>query len=659
MAQLRFLQSDGTQPELFQPASEWRPYVGPLPRLSQVSVGLDTETRDDGLAKKIGPGWRFGLGHLAGVSVAWGDQAIYVPVRHPDTECRPVGEVLEWVEHIMRNCDVHFFNAGYDLAWLAHEGLSYWPEKFHDAYISSVMLDENQLSYELDACCARAGVACKDERLLREAARSLGLDPKSGIWRMPARYVGPYAEQDAASTLELSRRNLVTIEEERQTGAYQTEIDLVRVIYDMTRRGIRVNEDAAAQAVQRCRGERDGALAEISRMVGWQCGVAEINSPKSLERIFQTQSIDLPRTKKSNQPSVTKEWLARLQHPIGGLLRHAGQFDDLAEKFLSNYVLSSTHLGRIHASIHQLRDSEGGTRSHRLSYSNPPLHQMPTRADPKDLKAVEIVKMIRSIFEPEIGEWWAAPDYAGQEPRILVHLAAECGERGGEEMVQRYLDNPRLDYHGTVAAILGWTRAAAKDTNQGLAYGMGVKKLAATLGCTLEEAEDKLRAYHQGMPYVRDLTEFCSNMAKARGYIRLLDNARCHFDEWLPAGSTRRSLEHEIEGWSATRGREAAVRRWPGRILERAFTHKALNRACQGGAARQMKRAMVACHQAGIRLLVSMHDELDASISTRREAETMQECMVDAVKLRVPMLVDLEVGRNWGDAKHSLEEIGL
>jgi DNA polymerase I-like protein with 3'-5' exonuclease and polymerase domains len=139
-------------------------------------------------------------------------------------------------------------------------------------------------------------------------------------------------------------------------------------------------------------------------------------------------------------------------------------------------------------------------------------------------------------------------------------------------------------------------------------------------------------------------------MAKKRGWIKLIDGARRHFDHWQPV---RDRLVTPVKT------REAAECRWPDRDLERAYTFKAMNSLSQGGSARQMKRAMVAVYKAGIVPLIQMHDELGASISSARKARIMEECMVHAVELVVPTCVDIEVGPDWGHAKKSLAEMGL
>ena len=654
---LRGVPLDGSQPELFQPASGWRPYQGPLPRLRGVSLGIDTETKDDGLAKDMGPGWVYDMGHLCGVSVAWGNSKIYVPVRHPDTDCRSREEVVRWVDDLLRENECYFFNLGYDMGWLMHEGVSVWPERAHDAYLMSVMLDENQLSYDLDDCCARAGIVGKDRELLRDAAVAYGVDPRSGMWRMPARYVGPYAEQDAVSTLHLGQLLIQEIDEQRMRGAYQTEIDLVPCLYDMRKRGIPVSEENAARSQAHVREQRQLRLAEIGRQVGRRVTMPELLSSAHCGRILTDLGVKVPRTKPSKnhpegQPSIQKQWLEHLEHPMGMLVRQARQFNDLAEKFIGTYIIGHLHRGRIHANIHQLRDSDGGARTQRLSYSDPPLHQMPAR--PTSPEQELLVKLVRDMFLPERGGWWAAPDYSGQEPRIMVHLAEISSMVGAHEIGDIYRANPDTDYHTMVAGIIGLPRKKAKDINQGLAYGMGLAKLARVLGVSEDEAQEMLDIYEVKLPYIGALTNHCDNLAKSRGWIKLLDGARCHFDKWQPVGTR---AKREDEERSTVQGYENARRRWPEARLERAFTYRAANRAAQGGAARQMKRAMVAMHRERIPLLVQMHDEVGFTCTSAPQALLAREIMIHTTKLTVPVKVDLELGPTWGQAKHTLDEI--
>ena len=201
-----------------------------------------------------------------------------------------------------------------------------------------------------------------------------------------------------------------------------------------------------------------------------------------------------------------------------------------------------------------------------------------------------------------------------------------------------------------VADLTGLIREIAKIINLGLMYGMGLEKLALSLGITAEAAADLLETYHGNMPWLKGLTDYCAENASERGYIRLIDHARCHFDLWEP---NKRGQRYKGAALPLARAQVA----WPDTRLKRAGTHKAFNRLIQGSAARQTKMAMVTCYREGILPLIQMHDELGASIGKERTGIRMAEIMRDAVKLRVPVKVDLEYGRNWGDATHSWKEL--
>lgn len=632
------------QGALFLPESKWKPWVGPLPRLRGMRVAVDIETRDTGLAREMGPGWAYGLGYIAGVSAAWKGGSLYVPVRHPDSDNRPLGEVVEWLIEVFRECEVIFHQAPYDAAWLAEAGVP-WPENFHDTYAASVMLDENQLNYGLDPCCARAGVPGKDKRLLLETLAAHGVKPSdfgASLWALPAKYVGEYAEGDAVSTLQLWEAVAPRLENERVWNAYRTEIDLMEVVYRMRKRGIRVNLENAGRAQEAIRADRTAKLAEITRRSGRRVAMSDLLSPDSLGLIFDAMEIPYPRTAKTDKPSFRKDWLEAQDHWLPNMVRECRKINDLAEKFLGTYIMGFEHLGRIHAEIHQLRDDDGGTRSFRFSYANPPLQQMPAR----DALLAEVA---RSVFMPEEGEVWAALDYSQQEYRMAVEFAVRCRIHGADAAAELYLRDVRTDFHQMIADMAGIKRSAAKIINLAMLYGMGIKKLARSLGLSVEDAEAMMVTYHRNNPWIRGLTSECDRLANERGWIRLIDGARCHFDRWEPARLLRGEKKEKI----SSRTLEEAREEWPGRPLRRSGTHKAMNRLSQGSSARQTKRAMLACARAGILPMIQMHDELGFSVANEQSAEIAAEIMRTAVPTKIPFLVDVEYGRDWGHAKHT------
>jgi DNA polymerase I-like protein with 3'-5' exonuclease and polymerase domains len=302
-------------------------------------------------------------------------------------------------------------------------------------------------------------------------------------------------------------------------------------------------------------------------------------------------------------------------------------------------------MGRVHAEIRQLR-----AVTHRFSYSNPPLQQMPSRDE-------VLAPLVRNAFLPENGQHWLSADFKSQEPRLNVHYAYKCrnlAKRLGIEMgdiegvVRYYRTDPDPDFHSLGAKVLGLTRREAKDLNQGLTYRMSAKLLAVHLNKPEEEAAELWNLYHARIPYISGISKCAEHQAKVNGFVRMIDGARRHYPLWQPK-------KHRVPGGFAYR--EEAERRWPDQPLERAFAYQAGNSVIQGSAARQVKRAMVAIHRAGIVPLVTLHDEIGASVGTAREVETIGELMIDAVKLVMPVTVDLEVGSTWGKAKTDYRKV--
>jgi DNA polymerase I-like protein with 3'-5' exonuclease and polymerase domains len=232
---------------------------------------------------------------------------------------------------------------------------------------------------------------------------------------------------------------------------------------------------------------------------------------------------------------------------------------------------------------------------------------------------------------------------------------------GADKAVRMYREDPNTDFHNLVVKLTGLDRKRAKDTNFAKAFGAGVPKFALMTGMSLDEAKRTMNQYDEEMPFVSRLAEFCQSRADHKGYLRLIDGARSHFDDWEPRWRNwNRERELILANPSLKVGpcsREEALARvaqeghpWHGERLRRAFTHKAMNRLIQGSAARQTKMAMRACWQEGLLPLIQLHDELGFSVGEERQVTRASELMRDVVELKVPVMVDAEVGVNWGHA---------
>lgn len=650
---------------LLVPDSNWTPPTE-LPDLRRCKeIGLDTETRDDGLAAGRGPGWAYGAGYLCGVSAAWSEGgssgSFYAPVAHPDTECFPKENVARWVEdHRRAGVRLVMQNAPYDVGWLDADAGVRIDGNLDDTTCLAYMVDEQRRELSLSALCAWRGVAGKDETLLREAAEVYGVDPKSGIYLLPARYVGPYAAQDAASTLALARSLRPELAREGTEKAYELEMDLVPMVHAMRKRGVRVDVDRAPEVKRLLLEQADATFRELSEKLGTRVGIDEVRRNDWLVRAFDSQKLRYPIDPETKRASFEAKWMKNDPHWLPQLLVRAKSRYEAAEKFVQGFIVDYAHRGRLHANVNSFRGEQGGTRTFRFSYSDPPLQQMPARDE-------ELAALIRGLFLPEDGEVWAALDYSQQEYRLMVHYAAKAGLPKAAEAAAKYASDPRTDFHSLVAELTGLARKPAKDSNFAKSYGAGVEKFASMINKTVEEARAIMTQYDDEMPFVAMLAERMQASAERKGYVRLLDGARIHFDTWEPAWLSR---EERARGWSSG-GRykmgdcdleEARARQqdpdhpWYGKRLRRAKCRKAMNSLIQGGAARQTKLAMRACWREGLLPLLQMHDELGFSVGAREPAERAAEVMRSVVPLRVPMMVDVEVGATWGAATQSWDD---
>jgi len=321
----------------------------------------------------------------------------------------------------------------------------------------------------------------------------------------------------------------------------------------------------------------------------------------------------------------------------------------IEDKFIRGFLLDYCHRGRLHAEINQLRDDDGGTRSHRFSYSDPPLQQMPS---PKrgSAEAKAAGRMIRSCFLPEEGCEWASSDYHSQEFRLMVHFANVLNLPKAAEAVTKYWNDPMTDFHSMVAEMTGLPRPEAKDCNFAKAFGAGVKRFSDMTGRSLEESRRIMDEYDEELPFIKGLSDRCKKAADSRGYIKLIDSARCRFAEWEPGwgyeGPYHRPTDHET---ARRRAEQGSGHDWSGVKLRRSFTHKSMNRLIQGSAARQTKIAMRNLWRQGIVPMLQMHDEINLSISDPAQGRVLRETMEGAVDLTLPVKADLTVGRSWGE----------
>jgi DNA polymerase I-like protein with 3'-5' exonuclease and polymerase domains len=621
------------------PKSEWVP-PAELPDIFDAKeIAIDVETRDPNI-KTNGPGWATGDGEIVGYAIAVDGWFGYIPIRHEHGGNLDERIVNKWLKKVFEcPADKIMHNAQYDAGWIRRMGFTI-NGRIIDTMVVASLLDENRFSYSLNNVAYDYLEKIKVEKGLREAAISFGLDPKSEMWKMPAMYVGPYAEGDATLTLDLWNHFKIELEKQKLWNIVNLELDALPCLIDMTWRGVRIDQDRVERTKDALFKREKAALQKIKDMSGLN---VEIWAARSLSKAFDQLSIAYPKTEKG-APSFTKQFLSDHPHEFPKLIVEARNLNKTSGTFLNTIMKHCRSDGRIHSHINQIRSDDGGTVSGRISMSNPNLQQIPAR-DP------ELGPMIRSLFLPEEGEQWAAIDFSQQEPRILVHYAHVLGNakgrvpfKGTEEFVEGYRNNPDMDFHTMVAEMADINRKQAKTINLGMMYGMGVNKLANQLDIEVDEAKSLITQYHDRVPFVKGLMNGVMqhlNSNRSGGTISSILGRKCRFDLWEPT----------TFGMSKALPYKAAVSEYGETTrLKRAYTYKALNRLIQASAADMTKQAMVNIHKTGRIPLIQIHDEIAISVKNREEAKEIAEIMENAVTLEVPSKCDVEIGPSWGEA---------
>ena len=616
---------------LLQPESDWiAPQV--LPKFDPYeTLAVDLETYDPNLINR-GPGWATGDGYIVGIAIATDKWSGYLPIRHENGGNLEEEIVLRWLKRTFENHKgtMVFHNALYDVGWLKREGVELTCP-LRDTMFAAPLFDENRWSYSLNNLGMDFLAESKDETLLETAAKAWGVNPKGGMWALPAKYVGPYAEQDAVLTLKLWKIFKKRIEIEGLQTIYDLECDLIPLLIEMRWRGVRIDTDRAEQTSEQLSKKEQQLLVEIKRRFGVN---VDIWASASIQKAFDNNNLWYPHTEKG-APSFQGPWLESHEHDLPKMIVEARRINKARTTFIDGAILEYSHHGRIHAEAHPLKNDGGGTVTGRFSYSNPNLQQVPAR-DP------EIGKMIRSLFIPEEGATWGAFDYSQQEPRITVHYASLLGLEGAADAVKAY-STEGADFHQIVADMAGIPRKQAKNINLGLTYGMGQQKLIRELGLEPDEALKLLETYHRRVPFIRGLQSRCTRIAEQRGCITTLGGRKCHFDLWESVGFLHDEKQSPLP-------RQEAKDKY-GDNLKRSFTYKALNKLIQGSAADMTKLAMRDLWKEGLVPHIQIHDELDYSIFNKEQAEIVIDRMVNCVEMRVPLVVDYESGSNWGEAE--------
>lgn len=610
-------------------------------------ITIDLETEDRRIGDKKGPGDVTGEGRIVGIAIRQEKFRRYIPVDHPETANYRMADVAKWLNvELARPQQLKIgANILYDLGWLRNAGVEA-RGKFYDIQVAEPLIDENKRRYSLDSLSEKylpekqrkkSGELDAVVEMFLGRALKKGERAQAYIHLLPASLVESYALGDVDSTFGVYKAQQEFLDQDELRNVLDLELRLIPLLLDMRWKGVRIDMRQAKKSALELNDKLEAsrkALFKISK------GEFNPNSPADISKLFDAAGYEYPRTAKTNAPSFTRQFLKAHKSKLAKLIMEVRKYEKTISAFMEGQIGDHQFNGRIHCSFNQLRSDEYGTVSGRFSSSNPNLQQVPKRDD-------EAAEIMRSLFVPDKGKKWWKYDYSQVEFRLLAHFARECEMRGSEEACKAYREDPTTDFHQWVSTIINRDRTESKTINFGLVYGMGKAKLAASLDMEVDDAEPILEGYHRDLPFVRELSRYCTKLAQKRGYVKTISGRRRRFPLYEPAGYSKVKY---------TPLPFAEAMEEYGHPLQRAMTYKAMNAIIQGSAADVMKMAMVDTYEAGCYEEIgvpslTVHDELNGDFEdTKENRATLREIKhisENVVSLHVPLVCEMETGKNW------------
>jgi DNA polymerase-1 len=489
-----------------------------------------------------------------------------------------------------------------------------------DTMLTSYLIDSSRAEHRLEDLAIEhvSYKALQDEDVCGRGAKAISFGD------VPVDILLNYAGERADLVGQLAPVFRDLLAKEQLSSVYETlERPLIPVLVDVERAGIRI--DGPSLAAQSQRIEAD--IARRSKEIYEAAGVEfNINSPKQLaEVLFEKMQLPvLKRTGTSRAPSTAVEVLEELAlaHDLPRLILEWRSLMKLKGTYIDALPqLVNPQTGRVHTCFNQAVAATG-----RLSSSDPNLQNIPIKT--------ELGREIRGAFIAEPGYVLVSADYSQIEFRVLAHLSED------PVLVEAFREG--ADFHErTAVKIFGSNsgrdphqlRSIAKMVNYALLYGKSAFTLSKDIGVTTEAAQEFIDAYFAGFPNVRAFIDGTLEEGRATGVVKTMFG--------------RRRLVPELTS------RNFQIRS--------AAERMAVNMPIQGSAADILKKAMIDVH-AGLpaiaggraRMILTVHDELLFETPKEAADETsaaVKALMEGAVKLNVPLTVDVGLGENWKEAK--------
>ncbi len=581
--------------------SELKGLLDEILKAKKVALDLETSSLDPFTGK------------IVGISIAIDEgKAYYIPVAHLDGPNIPLDRVREFLKEVvgMRRFGGH--NLKFDIKFLKKAGIEPEYPDF-DTMIEAYLLNPNEKRFNLDEMALKfLGYKMMSYDEVMQGALPLFAGDFSYV---PIERAAKYSCEDADISLRIHNKLYPLIYSNEMVELYEKiELPLVSVLAQMELNGVFFDTKYLSSLSL----EMEKKLSSLSQRIFEIAGEPfNLNSPKQVAYIL-FEKLKLPAMKSTNTGaySTDVEVLENLA-PDFEIARLLLEYRKI-QKLKSTYVdaiptMVNKHTGRVHASFNQT-----GTATGRLSSSDPNLQNLPGRTDEG--------KEIRMAVKPQKENWWIlGADYSQIELRVLAHMSED------EELIRAFSENRDIHLE-TAKRIFGVSdefvnesmRRVGKMVNFAIVYGVSPYGLSRRIGLDIKETRRIIDAYFNTYKGVQSYITTIKEFAKKNGYVKTMFGRR-----------------REVPQINA---KDPNIRAEGERI--------AINTPIQGTAADIMKIAMIKIHERMKKenlksmMILQVHDELVFEVPDD-ELELMKEIvkseMENAVKLRVPLLVDIYV----------------
>lgn len=533
------------------------------------------------------------------------DKPLYMAWRLPDRFGfeRWTPQLVDWLnDHLPTAKEVTCHNWKFDGHMMLQGGVSPAVVNYVESFCTMVgmqLIDEHRHSYALDTI----GQELFDQRKVG------GIDV-TNIKNEKFEDVERYANQDTLITKLLKGYEIEQTKVQQLHQISEIEMQVTKVLLRMERRGVPIFRDRAEQAKYAMRDAIDQADDDLWQCVGYRTNP---NSGPAQRLAFEILGLPVP-------DSFDKEHLQLVDHPVGQKILDYRQVLVCQNSFVLKLAeLINALTGCIHGNINQNKGEDGGTRTGRLSMTDPNLQQIPMRVQ-------TIAKVVRYLFGI-LGKKWCSGDWSQFEYRIFGHFV------GDENVLKAYREDPATDFHQALADITNIIRNSAKRLNLSLVFGAGDGKTAKMLGLPCTEYEEGGHTRYKPGPEAQALfAQYHSRVPKTRPYLRAS------------------AQEAEAKGFiRSIYGRKI-------RFPDRGKAYKAGGLRFQSSAADIMKAKLIELDyelmrdDRGAELVLVVHDEFDALCPDGEEERTckiMKTVMEDVPVLQLPVLADVSHGSDW------------